>query len=158
MKYFFFFIIISTANISYSELLKPQADLLPEEVISIQLAALQNNNNPYKNAGIEQTWEFAHPLNRQYTGPLSNFIKMMYSDSYSIMINHKKHNINLVEQGVNTSFFLVKLVDIRDNKFKFQWIVEKVLIDGELSTLFVSSLVIKKGILGNIKTKIEKIT
>ena len=56
MKYFFFFIIISTANISYSELLKPQADLRPEEVISIQLAALQNNNNPYKNAGIEQTW------------------------------------------------------------------------------------------------------
>ena len=105
MKYFFFFIIISTANISYSELLKPQADLLPEEVISIQLTALQNNNHPYKNAGIEQTWEFAHPSNRQYTGPLSNFIKMMYSDSYFIMINHKKHNINLVEQEVNISFF-----------------------------------------------------
>ena len=69
MKYFFFFIIISTANISYSELLKPQADLRPEEVISIQMAALQNNTNPYKNAGIDQTWEFAHPLNRQYTAP-----------------------------------------------------------------------------------------
>jgi len=54
MKYFFFFIIISTANISYSELLKPQADLLPEEVISIQLTALQNNNYPYINFGIEQ--------------------------------------------------------------------------------------------------------
>jgi len=105
MKYFFFFIIISSANVSYSELLKPQAGLLPEEVISIQLAALQNNNHPYKNAGIEQTWEFAHPSNRQYTGPLSNFIKMMHLDSYSIMINHKKHNINLVEQGVNISFF-----------------------------------------------------
>ena len=52
MKYFFFFIIISSANVSYSELLKPQANLLPEEVISIQLAALQNNNNPHKNAGI----------------------------------------------------------------------------------------------------------
>ena len=129
MKYFFFFIIISTANISYSELLKPQADLRPEEVISIQLVALQNNNNPYKNAGIEQTWEFAHPLNRQYTGPLSNFIKMMYSDSYSIMINHKKHNINLVKQWANISLFLVELVDKTDNKFKFQWIVEKVLID-----------------------------
>ena len=105
MKYFFFFIIISTANISYSELLKPQADLLPEEVISIQLTALQNNNYPYINFGIEQTWELAHPSNRQYTGSLSNFIKMMNSDSYSIMINHKKHNINLVEQEVNISFF-----------------------------------------------------
>ena len=131
MKYFFFFIIISIANISYSELLKPQADLLPEEVISIQLTALQNNNYPYINFGIEQTWELAHPSNRQYTGSLSNFIKMMYSDSYFIMINHKKHNINLVEQEVNISFFLVELVDKTGNKFKLQWIVEKVLLDGE---------------------------
>ena len=128
MKYFFFFIIISTANISYSELLKPQADLLPEEVISIQLTALQNNNYPYINFGIEQTWELAHPSNRQYTGSLSNFIKMMYSDSYFIMINHKKHNINLVEQEVNISFFLVELVDKTGNKFKLEWIVEKVLL------------------------------
>jgi len=78
MKYFFFFIIISSANVSYSELLKPQANLLPEQVISIQLRALQNNNQPHMNAGIEQTWEFAHPANRQYTGTLSNFIKMIH--------------------------------------------------------------------------------
>ena len=138
MKYFFFFIIISTANISYSELLKPQADLLPEEVISIQLTALQNNNYPYINFGIEQTWELAHPSNRQYTGSLSNFIKMMYSDSYSIMINHKKHNINLVEQEVNISFFLVELVDKTGNKFKLQWIVEKVLLDGEFKNCWMT--------------------
>ena len=141
MKYFFFFIIISTANISYSELLKPQADLLPEEVISIQLTALQNNNYPYINFGIEQTWELAHPSNRQYTGSLSNFIKMMYSDSYFIMINHKKHNINLVEQEVNISFFLVELVDKTDNKFKFQWIVEKVLMDGVLKNCWMTTSV-----------------
>ena len=138
MKYFFFFIIISTANISYSELLKPQADLLPEEVISIQLTALQNNNYPYINFGIEQTWELAHPSNRQYTGSLSNFIKMMYSDSYFIMINHKKHNINLVEQEANISFFLVELVDKTGNKFKLQWIVEKVLFDGEFKNCWMT--------------------
>ena len=138
MKYFFFFIIISTANISYSELLKPQADLLPEEVISIQLTALQNNNYPYINFGIEQTWELAHPSNRQYAGSLSNFIKMMYSDSYFIMINHKKHNINLVKQEVNISFFLVELVDKTGNKFKLQWIVEKVLLDGEFKNCWMT--------------------
>ena len=141
MKYFFFFIIIFSANASYSELLKPHTNLLPEEVISIQLTALQNNNYPYINFGIEQTWELAHPSNRQYTGSLSNFIKMMYSDSYFIMINHKKHNINLVEQGANISFFLVELVDKTDNKFKFQWIVEKVLIDGELKNCWMTTSV-----------------
>ena len=138
MKYFFFFIIISTANISYSELLKPQADLLPEEVISIQLTALQNNNYPYINAGIEQTWEFAHPSNRQYTGPLSNFIKMMYSDSYSIIIDHIQHKINLVEQGKNISFFLIELDDKTGNKFELQWIVEKVLLDSEFKNCWMT--------------------
>jgi len=138
MKYFFLFIIISSANVAYSELLKPQANLLPEEVISIQLTALQNNNYPYINFGIEQTWELAHPSNRQYTGSLSNFIKMIYSDSYFIMINHKKHNINLVEQEVNISFFLVELVDKTGNKFKLQWIVEKVLLDGEFKNCWMT--------------------
>ncbi len=66
---------------------------------------------------------------------------MMYSDSYSIMINHKKHNINLVEQGVNISFFLVELVDKTDNKFKFQWIVEKVLMDGVLKNCWMTTSV-----------------
>ena len=105
MKYLFFFTILFFANVSYSELLKPSANLLAEEVISIQLTALQNNNYPYINFGIEQTWEFAHPSNKKYTGPLTNFINMMYSDSYSIMINHKNHNINLIEKDVNLSFF-----------------------------------------------------
>ena len=33
------------------------------------------NNNSYliKMLELSQTWEFAHPQNRQYTGPLSNF-------------------------------------------------------------------------------------
>ena len=143
MKYFFFFIIISTANISYSELLKPQADLLPEEVISIQLTALQNNNEPYLDAGIQQTWEFAHPLNRQFTGPLKNFTNMMYSKSYSIMLEHKKHKIILVKNEINISYFFIELVDKIDDKFGLQWIVEKVLIEGEFKDCWMTTGVSK---------------
>ena len=43
----------------HAELLKPSPNLDPQEVISIQLNALKDNNSPYINAGIEQTWEFA---------------------------------------------------------------------------------------------------
>jgi len=139
LKTIIFIFLISTSLLA--EIKKPTPDIKPEDVVKIQLSSLMQNNEPYLNAGIEQTWEFAHPLNRQYTGPLSNFIKMMYSDSYSIMINHKKHNINLVEQGVNISFFLVELVDKTDNKFKFQWIVEKVLMDGELKNCWMTTSV-----------------
>ena len=63
----FFFIF---TNISNADLVKPNSNLKPFEVLMIQLNSLKNNNKPYKDAGIEQTWEFAHPNNKEITGPL----------------------------------------------------------------------------------------
>ena len=126
-----------------AELIKPTPYFLPEEVISIQLTALQNNNEPYLDAGIQQTWEFAHPLNRQFTGPLKNFTNMMYSKSYSIMLEHKKHKIILVKNEINISYFFIELVDKIDDKFGLQWIVEKVLIEGEFKDCWMTTGVSK---------------
>ena len=74
----FFFII---TNISAADLIKPKPALKPLDVLLIQLNSLKNNNTPYRDAGIEQTWEFAHPINKAATGPLERFKKMIYSDS-----------------------------------------------------------------------------
>ena len=93
MKVLIILFAIFTSDVAFAELLKPNPALKPIEVISIQLNALKDNNNPYLNAGVAQTWEFAHPSNRMYTGPLENFIKMMYAPSYIIMLNHSDHNI-----------------------------------------------------------------
>ena len=62
---FFLFYFLST-NIVYADLIKPSSYLKPMEVLSIQLNSLKNNNFPYKDAGIEQTWEFAHPSNKNH--------------------------------------------------------------------------------------------
>ena len=94
MKFISLIIISLFFNFSVlADLVKPNPNIKPDEVITIQLEALKENNSPYKDAGISQTWEFAHPKNRQYTGPLSNFTLMMKSDSYSLMLNHIDHNI-----------------------------------------------------------------
>ena len=113
-----------------AELLKPNPSIKPEEVISIQLLALQNNSVPFNNAGITQTWEFAHPSNRQYTGPLEKFILMMYSPSYIIMLDHQFHKIISVSQEDDIAFFLIELTDKPGNKFGFQWTLQKVLTEG----------------------------
>ena len=75
-KIIFFVILFFFNNGVNAELLKPSPLLKPNQVISIQLSALNNNDAPYKNFGIQQTWEFAHPKNRKFTGPLKNFTKM----------------------------------------------------------------------------------
>jgi len=121
-------LVFSTSN---AELLKPEPSIKPSEVISIQLTALQTNSTPFKNAGIAQTWEFAHPNNREYTGPLKNFTKMMYSSSYQIMLDHQSHNITLVAEEEDMAFFFIELTDRIGNEYGFQWTLQKVLTDGQ---------------------------
>ena len=114
-----------------AELLKPNPSIKPEEVISIQLLALQNNSVPFNNAGITQTWEFAHPSNRQYTGPLEKFILMMYSPSYIIMLDHNFHKIIPVALEDDIAYFFIELTDKLGNQFGFQWSLRKVLTEGD---------------------------
>ena len=121
-----------------AELLKPNPSIKPEEVISIQLLALQNNSVPFNNAGIIQTWEFAHPSNRQYTGPLEKFILMMNSPSYIIMLEHQFHNIIPVSQEDDIAFFFIELTDKPGNKFGFQWTLQKVLTEGNYKNCWMT--------------------
>ena len=85
-----FFFSISFSN---AELLSPNNTISPKEVVKIQLSGLQQNDLDYKDSGIEQTWQFAHPNNKRVTGPLNNFKMMIKSDSYRMMINHLSHTI-----------------------------------------------------------------
>jgi len=123
----------------FADLLKPNSNIQPDEVIAIQLKALKQNNSPYQDAGISQTWEFAHPQNRQYTGPLSNFILMMKSDSYSLILDHTNHNIIFVSMNNNIANYFVELTDKIGNKFGFMWTVKKVLTEGKFKDCWMTS-------------------
>ena len=142
MRNFIIFIsILLFNNQVIADLLKPSPLLKPDQVIAIQLSALNNNDDPYKNFGIEQTWEFAHPENRKFTGPLENFIKMMYSATYVKVINHKKHKINLIQTTDQIAFFFIEMIDKDGKQLGFNWIVEKVLIKGEFYNCWMTSSV-----------------
>ena len=71
----------------------------PFDVLMIQLNSLKNNNTPYKDAGIEQTWEFAHPNNKLITGPLNKFKKMIYGEDYKILISHENSEIAILKSS-----------------------------------------------------------
>ena len=128
-------------KITLADLVKPNSQLLAEEVVLIQLIALQKNNIPYENAGIEQTWEFAHPENRKFTGPLFKFISMMHTPSYAIMLDHIEHNIILVKEYDAKTFFFVELITNKGVTVGFKWIVEKVLEEGEYKNCWMTTSV-----------------
>jgi len=134
--YIILFFLISL-NIN-AEMIKPDPTISAKEVISIQLKALQINNSPFEDAGIEQTWEFAHPNNRKFTGPLNNFIRMIKNPSYSMMIDHMDHKIIPVEEKETTSYYFVELTDVNGKKYGFEWTVEKVSENGEFKDCWMT--------------------
>ena len=133
-----FFITISTSN---AELLKPNSNIKPSEVVKIQLLGLQNNNKVFNDSGIEQTWNFAHPMNKQATGPLDRFKEMLKSNNYQMMINHVSHTITQVRRGDDWVQFEVIILDKEKIYHKFNWQVEKFTEDGPLKDCWLTTMV-----------------
>ena len=134
-----FIILFSTSLLA--ELLKPTPAINPEEVVKIQLSSLMNNNEPYLNAGIEQTWEFAHPSNRAFTGPIQRFTQMMYAPSYAVMLDHKKHDIIEVKLDKNIAYFFIELTSNDGKIFGFKWTLEKVKEEGGFKDCWMTTAV-----------------
>jgi len=133
-----FFILIS---ISKAEILKPNSNIKPSEVVKIQLLGLQKNNDVYEDSGIEQTWNFAHPNNKKVTGPLNKFKAMIKSNNYQMMINHLSHTITQIRGGDNWVQFEVIILDKNKIYHKFNWQVEKYKEDGPLKDCWLTTMV-----------------
>ena len=95
-------------------------------MIAIQLNGLQYNDKPEVDAGIRQTWIFAHPRNQAMTGPLSRFTTMLKGPSYGIMLNHASHKIVPANSGEGWRQFDVFMEAGNGKVLQFAWIVEKV--------------------------------
>ena len=142
-----FFII---TNISNADLIKPKPVLKPLDVLLIQLNSLKNNNIPYTDAGIEQTWEFAHPNNKTMTGPLNRFKEMIYSKSYEILISHENSDITILKETENISIYKVIILSKDKKKYYYIWQVEKVLFEGELKDCWMTTNVSNPEYIGEV--------
>ena len=134
---FFFF------NVAFlkADLLIPNKSILPKEVIKIQLVGLMNNDKKFKDSGIEQTWNFAHPNNKKVTGPLDNFKRMIKGDAYQMMINHLSHTITKLGSGEKWAQFEVVILDKNKIYHKFNWQVEKYTEGEELRDCWLTTMV-----------------
>ena len=136
-------IVIFFCNISLlkADLLTPNDSILPDEVIKIQLVALMNNDGDFKDSGIEQTWNFAHPNNKKNTGPLPNFKMMIKGNSYQMLLNHLSHTITNVGNSDKWAQFEVIILDKEKIYHKFNWQVEKYIEEGPLKDCWLTTMV-----------------
>ena len=139
-KVFIIFFLIDF-SVASSEIIKPNVDIKPSQVIEIQLRGLMKNDIPKKDQGIEQTWEFAHPSNQEFTGPLSRFKEMIKGDLYNMLLNHIGHEIIEIYNEDNRAGYEVTILSADKRYFKFRWQVEKFLDSGPLKNCWLTTVV-----------------
>ena len=134
-------IIFFFSTISYADLVKPNNGIEPYQVVKIQLRSLKQNDNPKKDNGIEQTWEFAHPNNQKNTGPLDRFKTMIKGKSYVMILNHLDHKLVEIKSDDLTALFEVTVLDRDKVYYKFKWAVEKYIKEGPLKDCWLTTMV-----------------
>ena len=136
-------LVIFALNISTSkaQIIKPSSSIKPMQVVKIQLTGLMKNDLNYKDQGIEQTWEFAHPNNKIFTGPIKNFKEMIKGENYKMLINHFEHKVKEIYVDEKIAVFEVTVLDINNKYYKFKWQVEKYEIDGSLKNCWLTTAV-----------------
>jgi len=129
---------ITTAK---ADLIKPNNNIEPYQVVKIQLRSLKENDSPSKDNGIKQTWEFAYPNNQKNTGPLEHFKSMIKGDSYAMLLNHLDHKIIQIDYSDLVALFEVTVLDKNKTYYKFNWQVEKYTKDGILNDCWLTTMV-----------------
>jgi hypothetical protein len=119
-------LLVMAASSWAADLLMPDPALSPAEVVAIQLAALQANDTPETDAGIAQTWAFAHPDNKRVTGPLPRFAQMIKGPLYQILLDHRSHEIKEVSRSDNEAVFAVTVTSKAGEVVGYRWSVAKV--------------------------------
>jgi hypothetical protein len=122
-KLILLFVFIFLSNKLNAELIKPNNELEPYDVVKIQLEALKKNDK--RDTGIRQTWLFAHPDNKKITGPYNRFRIMIYGQQYKYLINHSSHKIKLIKNTSNIYFYRIEILSKNKKLFFYEWHVQK---------------------------------
>jgi hypothetical protein len=126
---------------------QPNAALLPEDVVRIQLGALRTNQDD--DEGIAVAFRFASPQNRSQTGPITRFAAILRSDPYLALLNHLDATFGRGMTTESRSYVPVVVTDARGVNSAFVWVLtrhegtsceacwmtERVVPLGELATL-----------------------
>ena len=119
------------------------------EVVELQMTSLQTNPK-INNEGIYQCWLFAHPENKKYTGPFSNFKRMIADTSYKILLNSIKFKTQLISKSDKVIKYSVD-IDAFDNKrYQLDWVLEKAKLNKNCKNCWMTTVVTQPQFIGQL--------
>ena len=108
-----------------SSIIMPSPNLLPEDVVAIQLLGLQQTKGDSSSVEMRQVWAFAHPSNKAITGPLARFARLFDMPAYRPLLGHKSHDILRIAETETMVQMQVQVTGSDSQSYVYLWIVGK---------------------------------
>ena len=103
---------------------EPDPSLSPHQAVSLQLAALGNNDLPVPDSGIAVAYAFASPANQEATGPLANFAQMIHQ-GYAAMLNFRSVAVGEPRMEAGTALVPVELTQHNGSQVLYLFIMSR---------------------------------
>ena len=117
----------------------PTPELEPADVVRIQVEALRNNSP--LDEGIELTYRFASPANKQVTGPLIRFTAMVNASPYDRLLNHQRASYEPLAIAGDMAHQLVSITDTVGEEITYHWVLVR-LSEGPYKDCWMTDAVI----------------
>ena len=124
--------------------LTPRPEITPEQVVQFQVTALQHNDDPQTDAGIERAFRFASPSNKTATGPLEKFAQIVKSPAYSPMLHNVSSTIVGSDVDGDKAKVAVKVFDATGRQVTYIFVLCKQ-SEGEFSNCWMTDAVMPLG-------------
>ncbi len=105
--------------------IEPNPDLSPDQVVKIQLESLQNNDLSRDNTGIRICFSFASPGNKIITGPIANFIKLVKSPAYRVLIGFERAEFSLMVVKGRTAQQTARIIHTNGDSAVYTFVLSK---------------------------------
>jgi hypothetical protein len=103
---------------------QPSPTLTPQQVVQVQLKALQHVDSPVQDAGFATVYRFTSPENREQTGPLPQFSRMIRA-GFGELLNHRKAELSpLLQQGEQV-LVPVAVTSINGQRFHYVFVLRR---------------------------------
>ena len=118
-------VISGNGHHKHHDLPEPEPGLAPDEVVRIIMTALQHNNDPCMDCGIETAFNFASPSNRAVTGPLPRFVEMVRNPIYDPLIHAVRFEQDTIQIDGDEARQDVRVYDADGNRAVYVFILSK---------------------------------
>lgn len=103
--------------------LRPTCERPPELIVHIQLGALRTND-PRTNEGINATWRFAAPSNREATGSYERFVNIV-TERFQPLLNAETMTFGPLRQTGMDARQRVTVTTVTGETQSYVWYLEK---------------------------------